>query len=323
MNDWYIDRSKNFFNNTFDPVINFLLGYNGDRDSSVIIDKLISSDVFDEDAGNLHAALTRFRDHGIIDNSNMLGDPAMDYAQHRITNYELAIDLFIKRPATKKNSPNLKPFGLICKVFDLMYELVADEDDVYLTYEECYKYLYKCNSLNDINIGYVDSIIDNRPCRNITLTRNEIINISIWANALRNTPLLVITSENSKIVPNYYAKPFIGFIARNGFKLSETPTNSNDMLYKYYCDREKGINEIIPNIFNDNVVLVNQIEASKVFNYIFGIMHVPDLDTRYYFKDDCFGAFNPFLFVPGLAIRSVWMKNKAIGKSLFEYISRY
>ena len=52
-------------------------------------------------------------------------------------------------------------------------------------------------------------------------------------------------------------------------------------------------------------------------------MHVPGLDTRYYFKDDCFGAFNPFLFVPGLAIRSVWMKNKAIGKSLFEYISRY
>lgn len=52
-------------------------------------------------------------------------------------------------------------------------------------------------------------------------------------------------------------------------------------------------------------------------------MSVPDLDVRCYFKNDCFGVFNAFVFVPGLAIRSIWLKNKAIGNSLFKYLNRY
>lgn len=318
MNDWYIDRSKNFINSSFDPVVKFLSTYKGDLDSNTLIAALIKNDVFDEDAGNLYAALTRFRDHGLINNNNELGESALDYCERRLTQPELIIDLLIKRSATKKNSPNIKPLVVLCVVFDVMFDLSIDPNDIYLTYEECYKYLYNINDLQELTIAYIDSIITNRPCDNIHLTRNETINISIWANALRHTPLLLSTSNKSILKPNYYAKDLIKFIAANGYRISETPTHSNDSLYKYYCNRECGINEIIPNTLIPNIVLPNRETAKMVFNYLFGIQIDPEFDYKQVFTKECFGIYYPFIFVPGIAIRNIWIDNKSVGNMIYE-----
>lgn len=322
MNDWYIDRSKNFNNNSLDPVINYLANYNGDYDSNSIISSLIENDVFDSDAGNLNAALTRFRDHGIINNSNRLGESSLDYHNRIITKDEFIIDLLLKRPATKKNSPNIKPLIVLCSVFDKMYEIVADEGDVFLSYEECYKYLYPINSLSEITIDYVDMVLSNRPCTNVNMTRNEIINISIWANALRNTPLVLNIDDKNIIKPNAFCKSFIRFLSTNGYLISETPTDSNDNLYNYYCRRETGISEIIPNTLKPNVVARDQKESKMIFDYLFGIKIDPEFNKDTFFESNCFGIYNSFLLLPGLALRCVWNQNKALGNSLFNALRR-
>jgi len=322
MNDWYIDRSMNFINSTFDSVIAFLYNYNGNRDSKSIIDKLISNCIFDEDSGNPNAALTRFRDHGIINNINELGEPAIDYIEKRLSRDELIIDLLIKRPAMKKRSVNLKPLVLVCKFFDTLYDIVVDENDVYISYEECYKYLYNCNSLVDVSAEFVDNVIENRNYSNTIkiMKQNDFTNLSIWFNALCNTPIFLQGNERTIIRPNPFAKPFIKFISINGFKISETPTNTNTELYNYYCKRENGISEIIPNVFLPSVIVKNQYDSKVIYNYVFGIKKEPTFDFNTYFTKDCFGVYHAFLLVPGLAMREVWHQNKALGSSLFEII---
>ena len=318
MNDWYIDRSKNVLNITFEPVIRYLYNYNGSRDSNSIISALIKDDVFDKDAGNLYAALTRFRDHGIINNNNQLGDPAIDYIEGRITRDELLIDLLMKRPAKKKNSCDLKPVVLLCSLFDIMYDISPDIKDVYVTFDECLNYLYPLNSIDDISFELVDSIIAGRNTSNLQpMDSNEIINISIWANALRNTPLLIAEDDKSIIRPNYFAKSLIKFVAIYGTKISETPTDSNTKLYNYYCNRDTGISEIIPDPFKSNVIFGSKEDKIAVFNYIFGIKKEPDFDFSIYFTNECFGIYNAFLLTPNLAIRKVWNNNKTLGTDLY------
>ncbi len=320
MNDWYIDRSKNFINGTFEPVISFFYRYSDVRDSRTIINKLISNCIFDEDSGNPNAALTRFRDHGIINNSNVLGEPAIDYVEKRITRDELIIDLMLKRPALKKGSANLKPLVLLCKFFDVMYEIAVDEAEVFLTYEECFNYLYHCNTLQDISTDFVDSVMENRlyDTARPEMKQNDYTNLSIWFNALCNTPIFLQTNERSIVRPNPYAKPFIKFIAINGPMISETPTTSNTELYNYYCSRAKGLSEIIPSVFLPNVISKNRNESEVLYKYVFGIKREPDFAYSSFFENECFGVYNPFLFIPGLAIRKIWINNKPLGASLYE-----
>jgi len=323
MNDWYIDRSKNFINNTLDRVIDFLATYSGQRDSSSLITQLEQAAIFDKDAGNSYAALTRFRDHGLIDNNNELGDSAMDYYKGFLSRDELILDLFIKRSACKKDSPNLKPLVLLCRAFDLMLDLVADMGDVYLTYEECFKYLYCCNDLTDLSVDLIDAIIDGRSTgkNHVTMKQNEITNLSIWFNALKNTPLFVSEEEKTMIRPNLFAKDLIKFISINGSKLTVTPTASNTTLYKYYCNRSFGFNEIIPYVFNQNIILKNRRDAVIVFNYMFGIKKEPEYDYGFYFSRPCFGVYSAFLYVPGLVIRKIYLKNMIVGDDLYRIIN--
>lgn len=324
VNDWYIDRSKNFLNNTFDPVINYLYKHNESVNSRTIISAFIDNNIFDEESGNLFAALTRFRDHGLIDNNNKIGESAVDYVEKRLAREDLIIDLFTKRPANKKNSVNLKPLILLCVVFEIMFEIVADTNEVYLTYDECFKYLYSCNSLSDITIDYVDAIIVNRTQTEHTtsISNNEVTNLSIWFNALNNTPIFIPTEERTIIRPNYYARPFIKYIAINGFRISETPTYSNTALYNYYCNRDMGISEVIPNIFMPNVIVSSEYETKVIFNYIFGIKKEPDFNFSRFFENDCFGVYYPFILIPRLAIRKIWVQNKILGNSLFNFLNK-
>lgn len=322
MNDWYIDRSKNYVNSSLDPVLSFLNKYDGELKSNVLIQAFIENNIFDGEAGNLNAALTRFRDHGFITNDNKIGDSSIDYIEGRIAKDDLIIDLLLKRPALKKNSPNLKPFVLLCIVFDYMYELSADIEEVYLTFEECYHFLYEIDSYEEVTLEYVDDILSNRMIGNNlpTLKSNEITNLSIWTNALRSTPVFVFSNNRTIIQPNYYSKSFINYVAMNARMISETPTDSNTNLYNYYCNRNMGLNEIIEDVFIPNVVVNNIFEAKCLYNYIMGIKIEPDFQYLNYVKKESFGIYNAFMYMPKLFIRKVWMNNKKLGESLYSVI---
>ena len=138
--------------------------------------------------GNPNAALTRFRDHGLLSLDNKIGESAVDYVQGRLGKAELVIDLFIKRPCKKQDAPNVKPFVVLCKLFDNMMEMSIDLDDIFITYHECYEYLYPCNSYEDVSLELVEKILAERqyelgvryPRPRVKLPDNEDTNLSIW-----------------------------------------------------------------------------------------------------------------------------------------------
>lgn len=327
MNDWYIDRSKNFLNESLNPVLEFVEKYDGARDSSSVIAKLINAGVFDKSAGNPNAALTRFRDHGLITNANVIGDSAKDYLEGMIGIDELIIDLFFKRPAAKKQSPDLKPLVLLCHVFWMMFDIASSNDDIFLTASECFNYLYPINSVDDISYELIDTIMTNREylvqggtINSIKeMKQNEMTNIRIWFNALKNTPFFIDTEDRNIVKPNVYQRDFFEFIYFNSFKMMNTPTDSNTALYDYYCKRETGINEIIPMPFKPNSMFRDTSEVEIIYKYLFGIKKAIDFDFKYYFDSDCFGVYHPFISVPSLVYRKIYLENKPLGRMFYEH----
>lgn len=330
-NCWYIDRSKNFVYDTLFSSLKLFYSVSKNK-NKVNVNELINlirvHPELDIPGGNINAALTRFRDHGLLNNDNLVGDSAIDYIEGRLSESELVIDLFLKRPAKKKNSVNIKPFVLLCKVFNIMIEMIQDVDDIFITSYECKEYLFSVTNINEITYEFVEKIIDDReysleskmPIPRITFDDNEETNFSIWFNALNTTPVFIKEEDRNLLRPNIKQKEFFKYISVNSDEFSETPTDSKTSLYNYYCDRNTGVNEILPNIIVDNFVEIEKNEVKSVFDYLFGYKR--DFGVKYekYFKSECFGIFFPFITLPGLAIRKIYMENKKIGQALYDYI---
>ena len=116
MNDWYIDRSKSFVETDLKKtmeIIHQIETEGKNTDASVITSRLKNAGVRGVSPSNAYAALTRFRDHGLIRLDNTVGNATKLYVDGKLDFGELLIDLFLKRPAKKDNSPNVKPFVLI------------------------------------------------------------------------------------------------------------------------------------------------------------------------------------------------------------------
>ena len=289
MNSWYIDRSKNFLYDSLYNCLKLIYDISKGKDSldvNVLIQEIKNHPELGIAEGNIHAAITRFRDHGLLSKQNIIGDSAIDFIEGRINESELVIDLFLKRPASKHNSVNIKPFVLICKVFDFMIDILQDQDDIFLTSYECKEYLCPINDLNDITYEYVEKIINERdysfgssiPRPRVTLENNEDTNFSIWFKALNSTPVFV-KNENSRmiLIPNLKQKEFFKYISVNSDEISETPTDSKDSLYGYYCSRDTGLNEILPSILRDDIVNIDEEEIPALFEYLF---YGYDTDSR-------------------------------------------
>ncbi|MBQ3661432.1 MAG: AAA family ATPase [Firmicutes bacterium] len=328
MNDWYIDRSKNFYYDGFDIIIEKLATVEKDVSANELIALFDGTGLIAP--GNQNAAFTRFRDHGLMREGNKLGESALDYSKRIINKDELIIDLFLKRPAKKRNSPNIKPFVAICKVFDIMFSINTDPDDVFLTFSECYKYLYPCDSYDEITYELVDKIISNReyeygqqyPKPNPVLPGNEDTNLSIWFNALKETPVFMPQdNDRNVLIPNAKQKEFFRFISVNSDEFSITPTGNNSELYAYYCSRDTGLMEVFPKVIIKNVEIDKESDIAVLFDYLFGYKKIAGFNYQYYLKYECFGIFFPFITLPRLPIRHIQMLNKPIGESLFNYIS--
>lgn len=331
MNDWYIDRSKNFINDTLDSALTFFDSLNpNEKDSTTIVEKIKSAKVLGRADGNPNAALTRFRDHGLLRKNNTIGDSAKDYLKGELGKAELIIDMLSKRPAQKSNSPNIKPFFILCILFDNMLQMKLDPDDIFITYEECKEYLYPVDSYGEVTFDLIEKIISERdfdystkmPKPRIKLEPNEDTNLSIWFNALRETPVFMPMGETNKILrPNLKQVEFFRFMAVNADELKITPTDSNTNLYDYYCNRENGIYEIIPNVIIKNVTFDKKEDAQVLFEYLFGYKKIANFSYSKYIRYECFGLFFPFITLPKLVLRCVLLHNADIGRGLYEYVS--
>lgn len=333
MNSWYIDRSKNFIYDTLLDCLKIFNVFSKGKDNvdvNELINLIKQHPELNIAEGNINAALTRFRDHGLLRNNNIIGDSAVDYVEGRLSESELIIDLFLKRPANKHDSVDIKPFVLLCKVFDIMIDMVQDIDDIFITSYECKEYLCCVNDINEITYDYVEKIIDERdyslgssiPSPRIIFDNNEDTKFSIWFNALNNTPIFIKSEDARKVLkPNLKQKEFFKYISVNSDEFSVTPTRSKDELYNYYCSRNTGLNEILPNIVHDNIEYINNEDIKSIFEYLFGYKRNFSINYKNYFKFECFGIFFPFIALPGLAIRKVYMNNKKLGEYLYDYIS--
>lgn len=329
MNDWYIDRSKNFINDSLDEALRYFATAPTGGGSTEVIKSMTAKGLLGRAGGNPNAALTRFRDHGLLSIDNKIGESALDYVQGRLGKADLVIDLFIKRPCKKQDAVNIKPFVMLCIFFDNMMEMSIDPDDIFITYYECYEYLYPCCKYEDLSFELVEKVLAERqyemgaryPKPRISLPDNEDTNLSIWFNALKETPVFMPQNNDRPILrPNLKQKEFFRFISVNADEFSPTPTNKNGDLYSYYCRRETGLNEILPNVVRTSAI-ANQAEVKVLFEYLFGYKKVADFDYSKFIKYECFGLFFPFITLPKLVIRHIYLCNPKLGEEFYNFIA--
>ncbi len=331
MNDWYIDRSKSFVETDLQKTMQIiheveLEGKNAD--AAIITSRLKDAGVRGISKSNAYAALTRFRDHGLIRLDNTIGDATKLYINGKLDFGELLLDLFLKRPAKKENSPNIKPFVLICKLFSHMMEMNLDPDDIFITKAECDEYLLPICDYADLTFELIEQIIAERQYSmndHVLIDRRDLddnvaVKYGIWFNGLKNTPLFLPSDLKDVLIPNQKQFEFFKYISENAEELEATPTASNSELYLYYCNDHFGFSEILPSLIRDNVTL-EESDAKAVFEYLFGYNELAGFDYNYYLKHSCFGAYFAFIAVPRIAIKKIAEDNSVVADQLLNYLS--
>lgn len=334
---WYIDRSRNYCYKELENGLQALVKtYKENKGVSLSVDKVIDdlelSGVISPTAKNKYAHLTRFRDHGFIDLNNIPGDSTVDFVDGLLDMDALIIDHFIKRPFYKDRSiPNIKPFVLICCFFSRIMSVTTDKKEYYIDVYECKNHLYKCNNYSDLNDRYIKQIISNRHSDvivNKTMDDNELTNFSIWFNALKTTALFEPCAAREALIPNYYSKSFFDFISKNAEKFEVTPVcdekGDSSLQYEYYCNRRKGISEILPKCLKSNVKFEDEDSTITIFNYLFGLKKIKGFRYEKYLKshDLMFGIYNPLLYVPYLALREMYYQNSFLAEDIYNIIFR-
>lgn len=331
MNDWYIDRSKSFVETDLQKTMQIIYDVEAEgknADAAIITSRLKSAGARGVSKSNAYAALTRFRDHGLIRLDNTVGDATKLYINGKLDFGELLLDLFMKRPAKKENSPNVKPFVLICKLFSHMMEMNLDPDDIFITKAECDEYLLPICDYKDLTFELVEQIIAERKYSmndHVLIARRDLddnvaVKYGIWFNGLKNTPLFLPSELRDVLLPNQKQFEFFKYVSENAEELEVTPTASNSELYAYYCNDRFGFSEILPSLIRNNVTLEED-EAKAVFEYLFGYNELAGFDYEYYFKHSCFGAYFAFISVPKIAIKKIAEDNPVVAEQLLRYLS--
>lgn len=335
MNNWYIDRSKNFIHDGLRDILSIineseLAGE--EMSTNELAKKFAKHQALGNAIGNPNAAFTRFRDHGLIRMNNSLGDTAKMYLNEKFTFGELVIDLFVKRFASKYDFQSLHPVVMLCKLFSCMMNMGVDIDDVFITYFECHEYLLPINSYDDVNYELVEKIISEREYSDtdsgnvlqhrVELSDNEETNYSIWFNALKQTPLFVSLEENDNrytLRPNQKQKEFFNYLSENADEFKDGDIKNNSTLYKYYCNREYGLSEIIAPVIKPDVTIEKD-DVKILFDYLFGYDQRVDFDYSTYVKHECFGTYFAFISIPDIAIAKIEEDNPQIADQLYKYV---
>ena len=331
MNDWYIDRSKSFVETDLKETMQIIHQIELDgknMDAAIITERLKAAGVRGVSPSNAYAALTRFRDHGLIRLDNSVGDATKLYIDGKLDFGELLLDLFLKRPAKKENSPNVKPFVLLCRLFSYMLEMKIDPDDIFITKAECEEYLLPICNYSDLTFELVERIVtereysleDHSVIARVQPAKNDEVKYGIWFNGLKNTPLFLPCDIRDKLIPNQKQFEFFKYVSENAEEFDATPTSGNNELYAYYCNDRYGFSEILPSLIRSNVSL-DEDDAKAIFEYLFGYNELAGFDYDHYLKHSCFGAYFAFIAVPKIAIKKIAEDNQTIADQLLKYLS--
>lgn len=158
------------------------------------------------------------------------------------------------------------------------------------------------------------------------MDHNEEVNFAVWFNALKNTALFHSDNRKRKLEPNMYACAFFDFVRINSSAMSSTPVcndrGDSSEQYEYYCDRNKGINEILPSIIKPNVHFSGDSDVIMFLKYVFGLSQNVNTDYGKYLQkpEQCFGVYHPFLCVPYIALRHMWMQNSFLGDACYDLL---
>lgn len=335
MNNWYIDRSKNFIHDGLRDILSIineseLAGE--EMTTAALSRKFEQKGALGNAVGNPNAAFTRFRDHGLIRMNNTVGESAKMYLNSKFTFGELVIDLFIKRFANKDEYPSVRPVIILCKLFSCMIDMGVDIDDIFVTYFECHEYLLPINSYEEVTYELVEKIISERQYADdgsgyslqhrVDLDRNEEINYSIWFNALKHTPLFVSLEDNDNgytLRPNQNQKEFFKYISENANEFDNGNIRNNSTLYEYYCNREYGLSEIIAPVIKPDAT-IQEDDVKVLFDYLFGYDQKVNFDYSTYVKHECFGTYFAFISIPNIAIAKIEEDNPQIADLLYKYV---
>ena len=255
-NDWYIDRASNIYTEGFEEILNFFVqNCKEEIEGKKIVEKLMDFPNIKISKGNPSATLTHYRDIGIINKDNKISTAAIEYVDNKLDLSSFLIDILFKRFNRKKPKNMIKPFVLICKFFDILFQMGIDKDEIFLDSRECVKYLYPIDDYDDLNHEFAEKIISereylkNKKIKVYEFKDNESTNINIWFNALKETPLfLPIKKNKEKLIPNIEQRAFFVFIANNGVTVIKRELKENKDIYNYYCDSNTGITEILPRV---------------------------------------------------------------------------
>ena len=335
MNNWYIDRSKNFICDGLKEILSIISETEiagGEMTTAALSRKFEQNGALGNAVGNPNAAFTRFRDHGLIRMNNTVGESAKMYLDSKFSFGELVIDLFIKRFANKDEYPSVRPVVILCKLFSCMMDMGVDIDDIFVTYFECHEYLLPINSYEEVNYELAEKIISERQYADngngyflqhrVDLGRNEEINYSIWFNALKQTPLFVSLEGNDNgytLRPNQNQKEFFKYVSENANEFDNGNIRNNSTLYEYYCNREYGLSEIITPVVKPDVIIQDD-DVKVLFDYLFGYDQKVDFDYRAYVKHECFGTYFAFISIPDIAIAKIEEDNPQIADLLYKYV---
>lgn len=331
MNSWYIDRSKNF---TLDGIKESLAivdvaGVDKKKlTTESLVNECVKSDI-DGNVINSPAALTRFRDHGLLQMDNTMGDSARLYYEEKYNFGELIIDLFLKRFTRKEEYTTTRPFVILCMLFSNMMQMGLDEDDIFLTVHECHKYLLEVNDYSELSFELVEQIISERkysysksgraiqPC--VELDHNGSSFYKLYFNALKETPLFISNGyEVSVLKPNMKQKEFFRYISENADEFEVVSIKNNTQLYQYYGNRKYGFAEILPSVVRQNAIIEDE-NVEKLYDYLFGYNRHSDFEYEKYLKKECFGAYFAFISVPGIAIAKIRDDNEEVAEKLYAY----
>ena len=318
---WYIDNSKYFTENFSRMIINYSVeATKGNVNITDVVDK------YSPDKGNKSANITAARDFGIINNDSLLSDGAVLFNSGFYEYSDFVLDQISKRNVAKSKNIPLKPLVIIAKVFDKMWSIGVDSKDVFLTTDECYRYLSVIDTYNEITEDKVRKIIDNRIYKKGSTIPERAMsgaNIGVYLSelftALADSKLFDLGLQKSILRPVELYCECISYIAYYGENISLAPTvkgRDNEGLYNYLCDIETGIKEIIPEVKFKQIPDKKQIK--NLYLYIFGINRL-SFEWNKYFEEDCFGIYRIFFPIKRIVFAKLYKNNKKMAEYLCDY----
>lgn len=315
MGDWYIDRSRNLSSDTkWIKSLIFSINRIDPKNNGVNSKELINllPDIL-KTGRNPYAVLTFLRDIGFINLNNQLGENSKLLIENKLTYWELIFELLFKRYYSKDICYGIKPLIVIIVTLYKLYES-SNQENAYITWSDCSKYLFNINDYKQINNDLINGILKNREDN---LKSNNFSVLDIWFNSLKNIVIFINDESKDRLAMNVdylsFYKRIVDNLQLDNFVEEEIKDRKE--LYNYYGSSNNGIINFIPNI--ENAFLdINFNNIEDLYNYIFGISNSTNIQDT---SNSFFGVYKDFLWCSRIALRKILIANVEVGKKLIDY----